>query len=167
MPTWALAIMYWLHLLATVVWVGGLAVMALLVWPALRARLGVGSAPVFAELQRRFTPWAWLSLAVLVGTGMFQMTADSNYTGLLQIDSPWATAMLLKHLAVAGMVLIGVVMQVWIQPALARAALLADRGKPLPAAETDSLRRRESVLMWLNLICAAAVLLCTAIATAL
>ena len=34
MPTWVLALSYWLHLIATIVWVGGLALMALVVWPA-------------------------------------------------------------------------------------------------------------------------------------
>ncbi|MGQ0602023.1 MAG: CopD family protein [Anaerolineales bacterium] len=167
MPTWVLALMYWLHLLATVVWVGGLALMALIVWPTLHARLGVQSATVFAELHRRFNPWAWLSLAVLVGTGLFQMTADKNYRGWLQIENAWALAILLKHVVVAGMVVIGLMMQLWIQPALARLALLADRGKPVPVTEAESLRKRESLLMWLNLVCAALVLLCTAIATAL
>lgn len=167
MPTWVLALMYWLHLLATVVWVGGLALMAFIVWPTLRARLGVQSAIVFAELHRRFNPWAWLSLAVLVGTGLFQMTVDENYRGWLQIENAWALAILLKHVAVAGMVAIGLIMQLWLQPALARLAWLADRGKPVPVTEADSLRQRESLLMWLNLACAVFVLLCTAIATAL
>jgi uncharacterized membrane protein len=166
MPTPVLALMYWLHLLATVVWVGGLALMALVVWPGVRARLGPEAGQVFAELQRRFSPWAWLSLAVLVGTGLFQMSADEHYRGLLQIEGTWAMAMLFKHIAVVGMVGLGLAMQVWIQPALARLALLANRGKPVPAAEAESLRKRESLLMWLNLACAVIVLLCTAIATA-
>src|SRR5947199_8041127 len=42
MPTWILALSYWLHMIATIVWVGGLALMALVVWPGARAALGPG-----------------------------------------------------------------------------------------------------------------------------
>lgn len=166
MPTWALAIAYALHLVATVIWVGGLALLALVVWPAARARLGAGpeAGRFLSELQRRFNPLAWLSLAVLVGTGLMQMTADPNYDGFLQIDSPWAAAILVKHLAVAGMVVAGAVTQWWVQPEIARLSLLAERGRPAP--EMAGLRRREAALGWANLAGALITLVCTAVATA-
>ena len=50
MPTWVLALSFWLHMVATVVWIGGLALMALVVWPGACAVLGPG--PQFAELFR-------------------------------------------------------------------------------------------------------------------
>lgn len=39
-PAWALALSFWLHLLATVAWIGGLAAIALLVLPSARRSLG-------------------------------------------------------------------------------------------------------------------------------
>ncbi len=166
MPTWALALAYGFHLIATVIWVGGLALMALVVWPGARARLGPGPAlgQLLSELQRRFNPLAWTSLAVLVGTGLMQMTADPNYGGFLVIDNAWAVAILVKHLAVLGMVAAGAAMQGWLQPELARLALLEAHGRPAP--ELAALRRREAVLLWLNLACALVTLACTAVATA-
>lgn len=166
MPTWALAIAYALHLMATVVWVGGLALLALVVWPAARARLGAGpeAGRFLSDLQRRFYPLAWVSLAVLVGTGLMQMAADPNYDGFLQINSPWAASMLVKHLAVAGMVAAGVATQAWVQPEIARLSLLAERGRPAP--ELAALRQREARLLWANLAGALITLICTAIATA-
>jgi len=167
MPTWALALAYWLHLIATVVWVGGITLLALLVWPGVQARWGDGpeAGRFLRDLHRRFNPWAWLSLAVLTVTGLFQMAADSNYRGFLAIDSGWAIALLLKHLAVIGMVGIGAAQQWIVQPELARLALLEERGQPAP--HIAAMRKRERFLMRANLVCAALVLLCTAIATAL
>lgn len=167
MPTpnaWILALSYWLHMIATIVWVGGLALMALVVWPGARAVLGPGPqlAALLRTLQRRFEPLAWGSLAVLIATGLTQMAANENYTGLLQIDNAWAVAILIKHLAIGGMVLIGLYLQFTVQPALTRLALLESRG--LDAPDAQSLRRRELALTRLNLLCGILVLGFTAIA---
>jgi uncharacterized membrane protein len=167
MSTWFLAISYWLHMVATIVWVGGLALMALVVWPGARAVLG--PSPQLAELvrewHRRFNPLAWISLAVLVATGLTQMSANKNYQGLLRLANPWAAAILAKHLAVLGMVLIGGYMNWTLQPELARLTMLEAHGRP--AAELESLRRREIFLTRLNLFCGLLVLAFTALARVL
>ena len=165
---WALSALYGLHLIATVIWVGGLFVQAVIVWPATRGALGPGLllADVQARWRRVFNPLAWISLAVLVVTGLFQMTADPNYHGTLVIDSTWSLAMLVKHGAAAGMAAIGAISQAVVQPALARAQLQLRRSRPEPAPTGGSaLERRETQLLWLNLACAVVVLMCTAIAT--
>jgi uncharacterized membrane protein len=167
MPPILLALSYWLHMVATIVWVGGLAMMALVAWPGARKVLGPGPqlGALFSDWQKRFNPLAWLSLAVLIGTGLTQMTANKNYAGLLTIANPWAGAILAKHIAIAGMIAMGAYMNWSLQPALARLALLEARGKSVPEVET--LRRREMVLTRLNLGCAILVLALTAIARAL
>jgi uncharacterized membrane protein len=154
-------------MLATIVWVGGLALMALVVWPGARAALGPGPQlnALAREWQRRFDPLAWLSLAVLVVTGLMQMSANPNYHGLLNVDNGWALAILLKHVAVGGMASLGAWQQWGIQPALARLALLETQGRPAPKAEW--LRRREVMLTRLNLACGALVLAFTALARVL
>jgi uncharacterized membrane protein len=161
---WLLVFSYWLHLLATVIWLGGLALMALVAWPAVGRNLL--SREQWATLQQRFTPWANASLVILLITGFLQMTGDTNYTGFLQVDSLWAQAILIKHIAVGGMIAIGGYVQWRVHPALARLALLGEKRPQLAAAERDSLNHQELRLIRLNLVCAAAVLLFTAVATA-
>lgn len=167
MPAWVLAVSFWLHMLATIVWVGGLALMALVVWPGARAALGPGPqlADLLSRLQRRFTPWAWGSLVVLTATGLVQMAANENYDGALRLTNSWAVAILLKHLAVGGMVLIGVYQQWSLQPALVRLATLQAHGRDTPGLE--ALRRRELQLTRLDLACGVLVLAFTAIARVL
>lgn len=167
MPVYLLAFNYWLHLLATVVWVGGLALMALVVLPGLARALDEDArrAGILAELRRRFTPLANLSLVVLVVTGMLQMVSDSHYDGLLRLSNSWTRAMLLKHVAVSGMVVVGAIMQWQLTPALERARLLASH----QPGESDlpALRTRERQLSRLDLALGILVLLFTALATAL
>jgi uncharacterized membrane protein len=167
MPAWILALSYWLHMIATIVWVGGLALMALVVWPGARAVLGPGPelAQLIRRLQQRFQPLAWLSLAVLIVTGLTQMSASPHYDGLLRITNAWTVAILAKHITVGAMILIGLYMQLALQPELARLALLEAHGRAVPNA--DTLRRRELNLTRLNLVCGVIVLGLTAIARVL
>ena len=167
MPTWVLALAYWLHMIASVVWVGGLALMALVVWPGARAVLGPGPelADFFGRLQRRFEPLAWLSLGVLTATGLTQMAAHPKYDGLLSLSNAWTVAILAKHVAVGGMVLIGVYMQYSLHPALGRLVVLEAHGRAAP--HLPALRHREQRLTRLNVLCGVIVLGFTAVARVL
>ncbi len=164
MTFWILVLSYWIHLLATVIWLGGLALMALVVWPALRREMLTDEQ--WLALQRRFFPWANGSLIFLLITGFVQMTNDPNYDGFLVLDSLWAWAILVKHLAFGGMAVIGVYMQWSLYPAMGRARLLASKRPSIAKTERQKLTQREKNLLRLNLLCAGAVLFFTAVATA-
>lgn len=164
-PFWVLTLSYWLHLLSTVVWLGGLALMALVAWPAVRSH--IMTTDEWVQLRLRFTPWANVSLVILWITGFLQMTADENYEGFLSISNMWSQAILIKHVAVLGMMLFGLYIQLRLHPALGRLALLATKKPELAATEQANLTQKEIRLLRLNLVCAAAVLFCTAVATAI
>ncbi len=164
MNFWILAISYWIHLLSTVVWLGGMALMAMVALPALRK--GTLADNQWFDLQRRFLPWADVSLVLLLFTGFVQMTNDPNYNGFLTVDSVWAWAILLKHVAFVGMVLIMAYVQFVLYPGMARLQLLGDKRPLLAETEQTKLSRREILMLRLNLACAVVVLLFTAIATA-
>jgi uncharacterized membrane protein len=163
-----LAISYFFHLVATVVWIGGLVILAILVWPETRRILADqrALAAVLARLRGRFFMLTNLSLAVLLVTGLFQMTADPNYEGVLQFDNQWSQVMLLKHIAIGGMIVAGILLQFWVAPALDRISLLIEKGRGDPETWTR-LRRQEVRLTWANLILGMAVLGFTAWATAI
>lgn len=170
MPTLVLALNYWFHLLATVLWLGGLAMLVLLAWPSLSGHPtgqppGEQAAGQFVEtVERRFRPVAGVSLVVLVVTGMIQMGGDPHYEGLLRFGSPWSLSLLAKHIVIIGMAVIVAWLQWGVYPALDRARLLARRGG------TDELRaaqRRLRRLAAVNLALGTLVLLLTAYMTAL
>ncbi len=162
-PIWALSLVYWLHMLATVVWIGGLAAVVLLVLPAARSSLDAsGYAALLAVIQRRLDPLGWACLLLLVGTGLFQMSANPNYQGFLAISNRWAAAILVKHLVFFIMVGVSAYLTWGLLPRLGRVALRQSRG--LEAPEAEHLQRRETILLRLNLILGVAVLALTAIA---
>ena len=78
-PIWALTIAYWMHMLATVVWIGGLAFITLLIIPSARRTLDENNYAAFLEkVRRRLDPLAWFSVIVLLGSGMLQMSANPS-----------------------------------------------------------------------------------------
>ena len=164
MDFWILAISYWIHLLSTVVWLGGMALMAVVALPALRK--GTLTDNQWFDLQRRFLPWADVSLVLLLFTGFLQMTKDPNYNGFLTVDSVWAWAILLKHIAFMGMVVIIAYVQFVLYGGMERMRLLGEKRPLLADSEQAKLSRREVLMLRLNLLCAGLVLLCTAVATA-
>lgn len=162
-PFWALSLVYWLHMLATVVWIGGLAAVVLLVIPAARRTLDTSAyTVVLAAIQRRLDPLGWISLLVLVGTGLFQMSANPNYQGFLAVNNRWAAAILVKHLVFFVIIGVSAYLTWGLMPSLGRVALRQSHG--LDAPEAEHLQRRETTLMRLNLILGAVVLALTAIA---
>lgn len=163
-PFWALTISFWLHMLATVTWVGGQAILSLLVLPASRKSLSPENHyKLLTNINRRMRSVGWLSLAVLIGTGMLQLSANDNYQGFLAIENNWAVAILAKHLAF-GAILLLAGYQTWkLAPDMERLALLISREKASPD-EMAKLTKSEGRILNLNLALSVIVLFITAIA---
>jgi uncharacterized membrane protein len=162
-PFWALSLTYWLHMVATVIWIGGLVALVILVLPVARRTLDNKTFAVFLDnLQRRLDPLGWLSLALLLTTGLFQMSANPNYEGFLTFSNRWAISILVKHILFAGMILVSVYMTWWLLPSLRRIALLREKG--LDPQSAEKLANREIWLLRVNLILGLLILGLTAIA---
>ena len=165
-PFWAISIAYWLHMLATVVWIGGMATLTIVVIPTARAAIPEEAYPAFLErLRRRLDPLGWISLIVLLATGMFQMSASPSYSGFLSIENRWAAAILIKHLVFGGMIVVSAYQTWGLLPALNRALLRISSGKG-NADERTRLQRREVLLLRVNFALSVLVLALTALARA-
>lgn len=159
-----LASSYFLHLMATVIWIGGMMVLVLVVYPLQRRAESEQWQPLLDALAMRFRPIGNFCLLVLLMTGVVQTTEDANYGGLLNFDSAWSRAILGKHIAFLAMIGVVVFLQLGLAPMLERAQLLEKKGI---ANDLPQLRRREQRLTQINLFLGVLVLLFTAIATAL
>jgi uncharacterized membrane protein len=164
-PPWALALTYWLHLLATVTWVGSLAGISFLILPAMKRVLSPETQLVFLEaMQKRLEPIAWFSMMLLVLTGLFQMSVDEHYDSFLSVSTQWSLAILSKHLLGLVMVVVSAV-QTWeVIPAIRRAIIRSKKSQNTD--ELDRLRQREILLLRMNFGLSALILLATAFASA-
>ena len=164
-PSWALSLIYWLHMLATVVWIGGLSTLAILVLPAARQTLdAVAYAGLLQKVRRRLDSLGWLSLVVLLGTGLFQMSANPNYQGFFTVSNRWSLAILLKHILFLAMAGVSAYLTWGLLPELQRLSLRLSRGVDAP--ESQRLWRKEATLVRINLVLGIIILALTAIARA-
>jgi uncharacterized membrane protein len=164
-PAWALALIFWLHLLATVTWVGSLAGVSFLVLPAMQRSLEPETQLVFIEaMQKRLEPIAWFCMSLLLVTGLFQMSVNPHYDGFLSTSTQWSLAILTKHLLGIIMVVVSAV-QTWeVIPAIRRAIVKSKKSHN--TEEVDTLRRREILLLRMNFGLSILILLATAFARA-
>ena len=168
---WVLSVVYWLHLLATVVWIGGLAALSIFVIPTARRSFDNQAFGSFlVHLQRRLDPLGWFCILLLTATGLIQMSVNPNYQGVLAIENRWSLAIFMKHLVVLLMIGLSAIMTWGLMPRLQRSALqkeLAESGKiekNSPGLEEKRIGQKESLLLKLNLMLGFLVLALTAIA---
>lgn len=158
-----LTFVYWLHILATVVWVGGLASLSIIVLPAARRTMPDKEYSTFlTSMAVRLQQIGWLCLLVLIFTGLFQMVSRPNYQGFLVIDSNWAVAILLKHISVAAMLILSTYVTWGLMPALQRIAFKKSLGRETDPEEAQKLEQRQVFLLQVNLLLAVIILLFTA-----
>lgn len=86
----------WLHLTATIFWLGGITFILLVAIPSARQVLRGEAGGLMGEVTRRFTPMANLSIFFLLLSGIFLMAINGNISDELFKDGH--LAMLLKLL---------------------------------------------------------------------
>lgn len=152
-------------MLATVVWIGGFCGIALFILPA--RQVGHEDADYARRLERlrgRIDAAGWMSVAVLLASGLVQMSANPHYEGLLSVGNRWSGAILLKHALYFAMVGANAYLTWGVNPGLQRGSLLQSRGVESP--EWGLYLRRERGLVYFNITLGALVLGLTAIARA-
>lgn len=165
-PTWAIALVFWLHMLATVAWLGGLAAIAILILPVAKRVLKPSDQLAFIEgIQRRLEPLAWFSLAILIVTGLFQLSINPHYDGFLSTSGQWSLTILTKHMLVILMIVVSAI-QTWeVLPAIRRGLMRIEKGQ-VDETEVKRLQKRETLLLRLNISLSILILAATAFARA-
>lgn len=163
-PSWVMAIIFWFHMLATVVWIGSLVAISVLLLPASAQVLKLPDrVSLLAAVQKRLEPIAWFSIGLLIVTGLIQLSTSPHYDGFLALSTQWSLAMLTKHILVAILIVFSAI-QTWeVLPAIHRLLL---KKNTADAEELARLNRRETILLRINLTLAGLVLLATAVARA-
>lgn len=142
----------WLHLTATIVWLGGIAFILLVAIPSARQVLRGEAGGLMGEVTRRFTPMANISIFFLLLTGIILMAINGNISG--EVLKGWrGTALLFKILLF--LLMAGV--------HFFRGKVLAPRiAKTQSDGEKARLQKLSLNLVWLNFGSGLAVLLLSA-----
>ena len=163
-PAWALAVTFWLHLLATVAWIGSIIATSILFLPAASKTLKpIDHLALIDAMQKRLEPIAWFCMTLLLLTGMFQMSVNPNYDGFVSVSTQWSIAILIKHILGIFMVVASAI-QTWeVIPSIRRLLLKKDKAKE---EQIIQLQKRETRLLRINFGLSVLILLATAFARA-
>lgn len=93
---------YWLHALATVVFIGHFVLLAVVYIPAL-----TDTPAALSAISKRSRLWMYASLLIFIITGVYLMFVDPNYLGIGKFNNFWSVMMLVKHLLIVGMIGMG------------------------------------------------------------
>ena len=105
----SLSVMNWLHLITTVVWIGGIGTNLLILMPSMRESL---EPPMMGKLMgavmKRFRSLVYASIVVLGVTGILMNFLNENYLGLLRFGNLWSQIALIKHIFTAALIFLAV-----------------------------------------------------------
>jgi len=145
-----------LHLLATVTWIGGMFTINLVLMPSLAAIDPPQRGKLLGAALERFKPLALGAMAVLLVTGVLVAPPRA----LLNLSTPYGVTLALKHLAVLAMVVIGLLVPFVISPRM-KSFAPAPGERPTPAFIQT--QKQLSVLARVNMILGVVVLFLAAV----
>ena len=80
---------YWLHSIATVVWLGGITFILFIVMPSAKQVLGVEAGKLMGDISKRFTPIANYSIIFLIVTGVVLTAVNKQFSGIGNFGNIW------------------------------------------------------------------------------
>jgi len=87
---------YWIHLVATVIWIGGITFIIFIAIPSSKQVLGAESGKLMGEISKRFTPLANYSIILLFVSGIVLAGLNKQFSGVRVLESNWTMALILK-----------------------------------------------------------------------
>lgn len=157
-----LSVVSWLHLAATVTWIGAMVTNMAVLMPAARETL---EPPVmgrlFGAFMKRFRSLVYICIITLFVTGVVMMSLNSHYLGPLDLGNLWTQLLLVKHILIIIMVVMVVYAFEVLSPRVGRVAAAG------PSPELARLQKLQMRVATAGMAVALLVLLFTSIITAI
>ena len=141
-----------LHLAATVVWIGGMVFIGAVMTPAISVLEGPNQGKVFGVFAKRFTIVAWLCTIILLITGLLKTPPEL----LLSFTGRYDILLAIKHLLFLGMIIGGLIITFGLAPKMRK--LAPKPGEP-PAKAFVATQARIEMMSKVNLLLGVLVLL--------
>lgn len=108
MNLFLLAVRHFLHILATIVWIGGIILILFVVIPEAKTSLESKSMvnKLIKNIGRRFTILANTSIFLIIITGIILLIFDKNSDGFFNVNKSYNIVISVKHFFVVLMILI-------------------------------------------------------------
>jgi len=99
---------FWLHSVATVIFIGHHLLFSLFYLPSFETKQeNPVNGTILSEISKRSRLWMYASLAIFIITGIYLMFVDPSYLGIGNFNNMWSIMMLVKHILILGMLGMG------------------------------------------------------------
>ena len=141
------------HLLATVVWIGGMFYMDLILMPSITKIDPGESGKLMGIIAKKFTITAWSAIIVAIVTGILKTPSDMYF----DISNEYGIYLFIKHVAFIGAIIVGLIITFVYVPGLKN-----NSPKPgeRPSAEFESYSKKIERLSKTNLVLGIIILIC-------
>ncbi|TXT54091.1 MAG: conserved membrane protein of unknown function [Candidatus Thorarchaeota archaeon] len=108
---WILGTIKFIHDLCTAIWIGGLIVMGAVLLPSIRDVIGMNeqTKKLTSRIKIRLSKVVYLCMIGLFITGVLLSNRSPLFMGYFSISNEYSLFLTLKHILIAGMVLISLV----------------------------------------------------------
>jgi uncharacterized membrane protein len=142
-----------LHLLATVSWIGGIIFMNFVLVPSQAAISPEQRGKLFGAVVKRFLILVWGSVIVLIITGLYKTPEQF----LFYPESRFGLWLTVKHAAIILMIIFGLIITFVVSPKL---RTLAPKPGEQPSAEFVNAQKNMSLIARTNMVLGIIVLFC-------
>ena len=118
---------YWLHLMSTVIWIGGITFILFIAIPSARQVLASEAGKLMTEISKRFTPWANYCILLLITTGITLLMLRLQSSKTSHWESAWNSAITAKLFLVLGMIAIHFYRGLVLAPKIGKTASAAEK----------------------------------------
>ena len=157
-----LSILNWFHLLATVVWMGGIFINNLAVSPSARESLEpMVMGKFMGSYIKKFRVLAYISMGILIVTGVIMTIMNPHSGSAATISNLWSQFTLVKHIFVVILIILGIYLVEVLIPKIGR---LSAKG---PSPEVGKLQKQMVIIGITSMLVASIILAFTAMAGAI
>lgn len=115
-----LAASHWVHLIATVVWIGGIVFILFVAIPSAKQVLGPEAGKLMGDISKRFTPIANYCIIFLLVTGIILTALNKQLSEIESVRNNWTLFLIMKHVLVLGMIVVHFYRGLILAPKIAR-----------------------------------------------
>ena len=101
-----LILAYWLHICATVIWIGGIFFILFVTIPSTSLISPEDKKAIMGDTAKRFTSFANISIVIIVLSGIVLNILNNKYAGLGNFYNTWSIILTVKLLVVLLMILV-------------------------------------------------------------
>jgi len=110
-------ILHWLHLIAVVLWIGGLGFNLMLLMPNLKRVDLTNRSKLVSQVMPHFLRLVWITIAIIVATGLYRVAFVNNMTELSDFTgTSYGLSLIAKMSIVVAMIILAAIITLRLAP---------------------------------------------------